>query len=241
LLVDAGRFAYTGEVAQKFRGYARGTQGHNSVLIDGNGQMPDTRVVEEPLSENHWRITPEFDYAWNSFDKYYDVENVKHNRSMMYVRDEFWVVVDKIETNQPRKVETLWHWHPDCKVEVLEEGIIETKNEKGNLKIVPVEKSDWKVDVIEGQEEPEIQGWYSEEYNKFEPNKATIYSTKVDDDEIFVWLLIPSEKEAPEIKAKILSKNENMIKLEVLDKEKGKWEITIPFSNSKNTKLEFTK
>ena len=107
LLVDAGRFAYTGEVAQKFRGYAKGTQGHNSVLIDGKGQMPDTRVVDEPLSEIHWKITPEFDYAWNSFDKYFDVEGVKHNRTMMYVRDEFWVIVDKIETKIPREIKTL--------------------------------------------------------------------------------------------------------------------------------------
>lgn len=45
LLVDAGRFAYTGEVADKFRPYAKGTQGHNSVLIDGKGQVPgDTEL-----------------------------------------------------------------------------------------------------------------------------------------------------------------------------------------------------
>lgn len=45
LLVDAGRFAYTGEVADKFRPYAKGTQGHNSVLIDGKGQAPgDTEL-----------------------------------------------------------------------------------------------------------------------------------------------------------------------------------------------------
>ena len=38
LLVDAGRFAYTGAVAEKFRGYARSTKGHNTLLIDGMGQ-----------------------------------------------------------------------------------------------------------------------------------------------------------------------------------------------------------
>ena len=39
-LVDAGRFAYNGEVANKFRGYAKGSQGHNVILIDGAGQEP---------------------------------------------------------------------------------------------------------------------------------------------------------------------------------------------------------
>src|SRR5688572_33254604 len=37
LLVDAGRFAYTGAVAEKFRSYARSTAGHNALLIDNKG------------------------------------------------------------------------------------------------------------------------------------------------------------------------------------------------------------
>ena len=237
LLVDAGRFAYTGEVADKFRGYAKGTQGHNSVLIDGKGQMPDVRVTDKPLSNDHWIITPEFDYAWNSFDQYYDLEEVKHYRSLMYVRDEFWVVVDKIKTKTPRKIETLWHWHPDCIVEIDDSGTISTKNKKGNLAVIPVGKRDWVVDIIEGQEKPEIQGWYSEEYNIFEPNKAVIHSTKIQGDEIFVWLLIPSEKQAPELKAKVISENKNGIKLKIAINEKESWRLTIPFSDSKKVRF----
>ncbi len=241
LLVDAGRFAYTGEVAEKFRPYAKGTQGHNSVLIGGKGQMPDTRVVDEPLSCDHWKITPDFDYAWNAFDKYYDLEDIKHNRSMMYVRDEFWVVVDKIETSKSRNIETLWHFHPDCTVELDNSGVITTKNNKGNLKVVPVEKSDWQVKIIEGQEEPEIQGWYSEEYNKFEPNKAVIHSTNINGGETFVWLLVPSEKDAPKLEAKVISISSEGIELEVTNKKEGTWNLTIPYSGSNNAKLEFTK
>ncbi len=241
LLVDAGRFAYTGEVAEKFRGYAKGTQGHNTVLIDGKGQKADVRVTDKPLSKNYFILTPDFDYASNSFDKYYDLENVKHTRALFYVRGNFWVVVDKIETDRPRKIETLWHWHPDCKVQELANGIVSTKNEKGNLEIIPVDKTDWNIKFIKGQEKPEIQGWYSEEYNKFEPNVATIYSTKIDANEIFVWLLVPSEKESPELSAKIISKNSKEIKLKVENNKKGSWEITIPYSNSKKTKLSFTR
>ncbi|MEN8117309.1 MAG: alginate lyase family protein [Bacteroidota bacterium] len=241
LLVDAGRFAYTGEVAQKFRRYAKGTQGHNSVLIDGKGQMPDVRVVDEPLSEKHWKIMPEYDFAWNSFNKYYDLENVKHNRSVMYVRGEFWVIIDKISTNQSRKVETLWHWHADCKIKIDDSGAVSTKNNFGNLKVIPVEESSWLINVIEGQEEPDIQGWYSEEYNRFKPNKATIHSTKINGNKTFVWLLIPSEKKAPEIEAEVISEDKNGIKVKVSNKKNGNWNLMIPFSDSNKTKFEFTK
>ena len=240
LLVDAGRFAYTGEVARKFRGYAKGTQGHNTIMIDGKGQMPGVRVAEKPLTENHFKITSEYDYAWNSFDQYYDLKNIKHTRSLMYVRGEFWVVVDKIETRQPRNIETLWHWHPDCKIETDDSGIISTINKKGNLKVMPVEKINWEVKVIEGREEPEIQGWYSEEYNKFEPNKAVIHSTRIDGDETFVWLLLPSEKKAPKTSAEIISENESGIQVKVTNREKATWNLTIPFSDSNKTKFDFT-
>jgi hypothetical protein len=241
LLVDAGRFAYTGEVAEKFRFYAKGTQGHNSVLIDGKGQEPDVLVTDKPLNASHFKIAADYDYAWNSFNKYFDLENVKHKRSLFYVRDEFWVVVDNLQTDAPRKIETLWHWHPDCEVYQKPGGIISTNNERGNLQVIPVGKSDWKVDLVKGQEKPEIQGWYSPEYNKFEVNTAAIYSTQIVADATFVWLLMPFENEVPKIEAKVVSKNESEIKLEVTNPEQGKWIITIPFSNSRNTKLEFAK
>lgn len=236
LLVDAGRFAYTGEVAQKFRKYARGTQGHNALLIDGKGQMPDVKVIEKPLDETHWKISPDFDYAWNSFDQFYDLEGVKHNRSLMYVRDEFWVVVDKIETETARRIETLWHWHPDCQVEVDKFGTVSTKNAKGNLSLVPIEQEDWSVQVIEGQEAPEIQGWYSEEYNVFEPNKAVIHSTMIDGSESFVWLLIPSEGAPPQVQAKLISQTKKGIKLKVDLPGRGSWKLTVPFSDSRKAK-----
>ena len=38
LLVDGGRFAYRGDLAEKFRAYATGSESHNVLLIDGAGQ-----------------------------------------------------------------------------------------------------------------------------------------------------------------------------------------------------------
>lgn len=238
-LVDAGRFAYTGAVAEKFRGYAKGTQGHNTVLIDGKGQKPDVRVIDEPLSERHTKITPEFDYAWNSFDKYYDLENVKHTRSLLYVRGNFWVVVDKIDADAPRKIETLWHWHPDNEIQKMKVKVVSTNNTKGNLQVLPIGKTKWEIEMINGQEEPEIQGWYSEEYNKYEPNVASIYSTDIKAGVTFIWLLMPYETEAPNIKAKVLAKDENGIDLRVSIPNKGTWELAIPYSNSDQAKLDF--
>jgi hypothetical protein len=239
LLVDAGRFAYTGEVAEKFRGYAKGTQGHNAVLIDGKGQKPDVKVVDQVLSDDHVKITPEFDYAWSSFDQFYDIENVKHTRSLMYVRGKFWVIVDKIDIDAPRTIETLWHWHPDNEVEVGKKRATSTKNDKGNLKVIPIGKAKWKITEIQGQESPEIQGWYSPEYNMYAPNIATIYSTKIKKSQTFIWLLLPFQSEEPGLSISKVAEESGRVSLQVDLINQGSWALTIPYSNSVEAALKF--
>ncbi len=239
LLVDAGRFAYTGEVANKFRGYARGTQGHNTILIDGNGQAPGPRLATEPLSDKYVRITPEFDYAWGTFDEFVNTPGIStHNRALMYVRGNYWIVVDRIATDQPRNIEVLWHWHPDCQVKSEKKDIITSANTRGNLAIVPVSKQKWDITFIKGQEDPEIQGWYSEEYNKYEPNVATVYSTKIKADKTIVWLLQPFEQSRISPKVRILEETGEMVKVQVQESGGETRVLTIPYSDSVLANLE---
>lgn len=242
LLVDAGRFAYKGEVAKKFRAYAQGSQGHNVILIDGKGQGPGPKVIDQALPEYHVKITQEFDYAWNSFDNFTDLEGAyKHNRALLYVRGQFWVVVDKVETDRPRNIEALWHWHPECDVDPSRKGITTTMNKRGNLQVIPIGKTKWDIDMVKGQDAPEIQGWYSEEYNKFEPNLTSIYSTDIKDDEAFVWVLVPFETDSPKVKAKVVARDPESLIVNITLKGQGQWDLTIPFADSNKAKLEYVK
>ena len=239
LLVDAGRFAYTGEVAQKFRGYARGTQGHNTILIDEKGQKPNVPVVDKPFSDIYYKITPDFDYAWGSFDKYIDLEGqAVHTRALFYVRNKYWVVVDHVHTDRPRNIDVLWHWHPECEVVTGKKDLVFTNNEKANLTIVPVGKHKWKIAMITGQEKPDIQGWYSEEYNKYKPNVASIYSTKIKSSDTFVWLLQPTEGKSAIPEVKIISAEEDEVELQIVDIDDVKYNISIPFSDSQKATME---
>jgi hypothetical protein len=229
-LVDAGRFAYTGEVADKFRPYARGSAGHNLILIDGKGQQPGPLLAQEPLDASHVKITPKFDYATNEFSKFSIDGSASHTRSLMYVRGQFWVVVDRIRTDKPRQIETLWHWHPDCVVN-QDGNTVLTDNPMGNLAVIPVSKQKTAVRFVKGQEKPEIQGWYSPEYNVYMPNTTTFYSSDITGDQTFVWLLLPSEGKTPSVKTKIVSESEEEIKVEITTKSKT-WNMTIPFYDS---------
>lgn len=240
LLVDAGRFAYQGEVARKFRKYATGSFGHNVVLVDGKGQAAGVARAEAPLASDLYTITPEYDYGSGTFDQFSGVGGkFSHTRSMVFVRGKFWVVVDQLQTDRPRQIETLWHWHPSCNVETETSGIVRTNNDRGNLEIIPVGNPDWNVSMVKGQETPTIQGWYSKMYNTYEPNPTTIYSSELKSGDSFVWILWPSEGKAPNVQTEILAKTADSVKIRVTQTGKGSWTVLVPLLNSKAVKVEY--
>jgi len=144
-------------------------------------------------------------------------------------------VVDRIITDRPRLIEALWHWHPECLVE-KDNSIIKTNNKKGNLAVIPVSKQVFNIKLVKGQDEPGPQGWYSPEYNIFEPNIASSHCSKINESTTFVWLLLPSTEKMPKMEAEIISENNNEVKIEVNSKKKS-WQLSIPFTDSKNAKL----
>jgi len=235
LLVDAGRFAYQGDIANKFRPYAVSSTAHNVILIDDRGQDDGPRVVDEPLGNNYFKITEDFDYASNAYDRFAGIlGEAKHNRSVFYVRGEFWIVADRIITDRARKIDVLWHWHPNNEV-VQDNMVVKTNNQHGNLAVIPIQRS-FNVELVEGQETPEIQGWYSPETNLYEPNTTSIYSANISSTSTLVWLLLPSENEMPKVQAEIISETDDEVKVEVQSNGKD-WELTIPFMNSEGAAL----
>jgi len=234
LLVDAGRFAYKGEVADKFRPYAQGSQGHNILLIDGKGQAPGPKKIRKPVSEKDYCIVPCYDWAQSSFNQFKDIDGFcSHTRTLYYKRGQFWVVVDRIKTKRSREINALWHWHPSCKVE-SRDGVVFTDNPKGNLQLIPVGGQQWNIEQVRGQEQSEIQGWYSKEYNIFEPNTTSVFKTRIDGENTFAWILYPSAYVSALVKARIISETSSKLILEINDSVSGTSRVTIPLKSSAN-------
>jgi hypothetical protein len=194
LLVDGGRFTYVGG---PFRTYAKGSASHNVLLVDGQPQLPFRKRAEGPL-ENAFKSTPEFDVVHGRFDEGYEEakRTVTHDRTVFYKRGAWWLVLDRVQTETPRDITALWHFHPDCTVEQNGVEAVSTDAGEGNLRIVPSDTG-WEVDTVRGQEEPDVQGWYSVEYNKRTPNTCVRYTRAVSNEVVFAWLLLPGKGDVP--------------------------------------------
>ena len=199
LLVDGGRYTHQDYFSFDpaiWRGYFRSSYSHNVILIDGHGQKAGPLVAEVPLMENRdYLDTDQYFYAHGVFmDGFEDVEGlVKHRRSLFYLKNRYWLVLDHIETNRPHTIDVLWHFAPDCQVMLDGQDALTTNPDQGNLRLTPLGEPNWQTELIKGRTQPTIQGWYSKDYGQKVPNATVQYSKVTDQSTVFAWLLVADQ------------------------------------------------
>jgi len=226
-------------VADKFRKYALSSYAHNTICIDGNSQSEYQGITDKPLAQKHYKISDTFDYASATMSSYENIsDEVSHTRSLVYVKNKFWIVADKIISDKERKIEVNWNWHPDCKV-VIDNKVVRTNNTKGNLAIIPITDQDFNINQWKGEEKP-IRAWYSKEYHDYEPNVNTVYSYTSKKKGVIAWLLLPYESKKPKVKTKILASNSEEVKLKI-KYNNDEIMVNIPFENSEKVAVSLSK
>ena len=132
LLVDSGRFAYSGNdtSARLHIAYARNATAHNTLTLDGCDQLPEPAVASAPLPADAVVFTPDADAAFASMDVFDGdclVGAATHSRGVYFARaaaaaaggdsadGDFIVVVDVVlSPARPRSVQAHWHSHPNA-------------------------------------------------------------------------------------------------------------------------------
>ena len=233
LLVDGGRFThhdYFSFDPKIWRGYFRSSFSHNVILVDGNGQNAGATRAKAPLVEGEDFVHREgYDYAYGSFlDGFENVKGkVSHSRSVLYLHDKYWVVLDHIDTDQQRKLQVLWHYAPDCEVMLDGKNATSASKDNANLHIVPSGNVNWEMEIVKGQEEPFKQGWYSANYGSREPNPTVIYSADITGPATFVWVLIPARGLVPKTNTQF-KEHGGLVTVTITDEGKTPINIDLP-------------
>ncbi len=226
ILVDGGRYTYQGG---PWRRYFVSSLSHNVVLVDGKGQVAYEKEASAPI-EGAYKIAPQYDFVRSDYTGGYEGTEgtATHTRAVAYLRGQYFVVVDRITTDRPRTIQPLWHFHPACTVTVDGNDVESVDEGLGNVRIVPVAAFPWRVEIVKGRGEPDIQGWWSREYNIKEPNACAIYSADIRQTTTFAWVIVPGKGRTPPVRAEMVKADDNAVTLRVSLEGQRDQMLTVP-------------
>jgi len=204
-IVDSGSYTY--DKKEPFRTYFVGSQGHNTILVDGKSQVRRwRRVSPKPVSGNYatWVSQPDFDYVAATYSDGYStfslqkpkepaiIKDVTHTRHILFVKPDYWVMIDELQASTPHDYQLLFHTHPEIEVRDGPESraILSTASRAATLCLIPANPQNIKLSWLAGQENP-IQGWYSAGYNQKTPSNVVIYERKNSSSTAIATLLYP--------------------------------------------------
>jgi hypothetical protein len=193
-LVDNGRYTYA---PGAWRDYFAGPTGHNVVLFDGQGADQGPKAVGAPDSLGrffrHWDL--EIAYGDTSFSTADNARAGDWRRLVIHVRNQGWIVVDRMAAFRPATLSTLWHWEPVCDALPADSGIGQIiRHGAGSLRLQVAssrESGVWQ--VVRGAKHP-VQGWSSDRFNFKTPASCTLYTQRVAKPVTNVWLISPNDE-----------------------------------------------
>lgn len=190
LLTEAGNYAYDDS---PMRHYVRSTRAHNTIRVDSEDQNRalhfDRGSVDLNASSGaRWHSTPTHDAVDAVYDGGYGPDaarSVSHHRRLILLKKgvealgPMLIVVDRLRPRDDaaHTYEVLWHM---SRGPVSTRGTTLHGNAPGvaNLAIVPASLEGLSLRLIEGQTEPEWQGWSSvanHQQGECEPTPAAVY------------------------------------------------------------------
>lgn len=247
LLVDGGRYTHENYFSfdpTTWRGYFRSSFSHNVILVDGGGQTSESNRAEAALvSGVDYLNRPDFDYARGTYGGAYAgvAGQAAHTRAVLYVRGRYWVVVDRITTDRPREIRALWHYAPGLPLQSDGRRQVASTSPGGaNLRITPAGPGavEWTLEMVEGQTEPVIQGWYSETYGSKTPNPTAVYRSDIDGDATFAWVLTPAGGAVPPVEATLLEADPRQARIRVEVEGEPPVTATIPLREDASPAIE---
>jgi hypothetical protein len=206
-IVDSGTYNYNR--ADPARAYFVASLGHNTVLVDGQSQVRRWRaenLTPKAAAGNYatWISQPEFDYVTASYTEGYSdfsfekpnvptiVKDVIHIRQVLFVKPDYWLIIDELRSSAPHTYQALFHTAPEIVVRAGpgNRAVLSTTSQPAMLHIIPAEPQAVKLTRSVGSEAP-IPGWYSAGWGQKTPATVITYERQSQASTFMVTLLYP--------------------------------------------------
>jgi hypothetical protein len=199
-LVDPGNYTYE---RSKWRSYFIDSPSHNVVLVDGQpqrrrGQRRESYVAKEPLP-HVWVSKPDYDYVEAAYDEDFggDVKRgVSQTRAVLFVKPDFWVVLDTLTAKDGREhtYDALFHFDRKVKADGLR--LVTQNAGEANITVAARPDPGLSLKIVEGQEDP-VQGWLPNGLSGVRPAPVGIFTTRGGTTHL-LYVLAPAPKGKPD-------------------------------------------
>ena len=191
VLTDSGTFSYTGVERDAFRA----TPAHNTATVDGEsssvtaGQFHWRHVARTTVHE--WSTSAAADFWRGSHDGYRRLgDPATHERSILFLRDRYLVVLDVIVAEGAHDWSLHWHVAPDLRVrETAANAAAVTDPARTDATLLEI------ASLGDGQLRPGTS-WRSEAYGARREAAALTYTAKGTGRQRAVTLLLPAPARA---------------------------------------------
>lgn len=208
LVLDPGNFSYD---RSRWRRYVLSTPGHNTILVDGQGQhrsaKKETYVWPLPWTapapkenDTQWISTTDYDLVVGRYDDGYGPKNeisVRHERRIVFLKPErIFLVTDSLVPGdeKPHDYDALFHLDSP-KAELDEKSLVVRTCNAGaaNLAIVPENAGKLSASIVQGKEDEPVQGWASSPWRSV---PTAVYRKSATGPAQFQFVLAPTGKGA---------------------------------------------
>lgn len=207
LISDMGVHSYTLDDMHK---YFYSSLAHNVVLVDGLTQTraaePERRLTDAPR-ENDWHTDEVFDLAWGRYEAlwapweaYYGRggdwgksagdHRATHRRDICFVRDDYWIISDRLQAPGEHTFSQLFHLRPDREALVLDARSAGTAPAEERPNVVLLQADEVPGQVILGRQDPP-QGWVAEDHGHFAPAPCISFDLTATDRAWYDTIVLP--------------------------------------------------
>lgn len=188
VLVDPGTYTYTG--TKEMRNWFRSSHAHNTLTIDGQSSS----ISDGPFSWKtiarcdcfSWITHERFDYVAGSHDGYNKLpQPATHTRSILFLKHNYWVLRDQIETTGTHHLEPSFHLGLRAAPLHGKDNTVRIISENGNSAVLQM--SAFAGNVQWRQE----QRWVSECYGEMKAAPVFAFTVLANGSEELVTFLLP--------------------------------------------------
>ena len=208
-IVDPGTYTYNKN--DPYRTFFVSSAAHNTLTIEGKSQARrlNSKFLNPSWSDRRsavWISNNVFDYVEGDYiDGYANyrfgkesgpkteenlADSMVHSRTVIFVKNRYWLIIDKINTSELKNIDILFHLDPSVNFNIEGNKRAVLFSGDVHLRMVPESQRPLTIKGIFGSETP-IQGWYSERRNHKVPSGVIIFKTSCSEEAEVATLLYP--------------------------------------------------